>query len=53
MIKKFIINFEIKMPDAYLVDSIKDMQAKELIAEKLQEIVAEDCKAKIDIKIVK
>ena len=53
MIKKFVINFEIEMPDTYLSDSIKDMQAKELIAEKLQEIVAEDCKANIDVQIVK
>ena len=53
MNKKFVINFEIEMPDTYLIDSIKDMQAKELIAEKLQEIVGEDCKAKISVKIVK
>ena len=53
MIKKFVINFEIVMPDTYLVDSIKDMQAKELIAAKLQEIVADECNAKIDIQIIK
>ena len=53
MIKKFVINFEIEMPDAYLVNSVTNLQAKELIAEKLQEIVGEDWKAKISVKIVK
>lgn len=53
MNKKFLITFEIEMPDTYLVNSITTMQAKELIAEKLQEIVGEDCKAKINVKIIK
>lgn len=53
MNKKFVINFEIEMPDTYLVNSVTNLQAKELIAEKLQEIVAEDCRANIDVQIVK
>lgn len=53
MNKKFVINFEIEIPDTYLVNSVTNLQAKELIAEKLQEIVADECNAKIDIQIIK